>query len=781
MRTTILIMTLLATVAVQAQMDCFQYEDTNRWLEPLTLDAPVVAVAGADGLLVCATADELVLLDVDPAVAPVELGRVSLSGPVSSLVLAGSLIIAADLDAGLQVYDASDPRHPIWRDEVVLPTSVRDLQAGPHWLAAVGDDAVVYIMRLDGDQTPALGWTFTAAGDAYGAACWQDRLVLAGDMDLSIVTVPEPGAAGDPEVERTVNAAPEFCWGAAADAVVRGDRALVAFEWWVPVEPAAEGRELWGDINLLTLVDLAAAPGALPLASLETHQAAVPSLAATSSVLASVGEGLMLLGDRALNPSGHWLRPELSFPCDEDTRLAAAGEVLVRLDAGQVRLLDSDPLVAPTMLGEERGKRGWGVGDWFMTSNQASPGQWEYGQSLWYAGDPLAPALVDSFDYVFSFEFGQGGRLISAQENVALVGHETPGGAVDYYLYEHLAGGAVKTPISLPSGQAQLDGTRLVVEDDNRLDLWDVTDPAAPVRAGEINYVGGYIVRFVIGGDRLVIDSFNERLLIDITDLTSPQLLAMGPSSGYTRAVTQDLVMEVVDGDVRIFDHDLQLLGQVTGSGNAVIRPAGDLMYVGWRNEGLDLVDISDPTQPTRLGVTVSLGGDYLDSLALGDETEAGRIVYAGLSYGGLQTMLIGPDAPGQVLGRAGGYSTQLRVTESGLLRNGTLLPLQCADITAAEPAPMALSTRVLAAPNPFNPTTQIRFDVPMHGAVTLDVHDLRGRRISRLVESELPAGRHTRIWDGTDQQGRTVATGVYLLRVTSAAGVASGRVALIK
>ena len=65
--------------------------------------------------------------------------------------------------------------------------------------------------------------------------------------------------------------------------------------------------------------------------------------------------------------------------------------------------------------------------------------------------------------------------------------------------------------------------------------------------------------------------------------------------------------------------------------------------------------------------------------------------------------------------------------------------------------------------PNPFNPTTTIRFSLAEESAVFLAVYDLRGRRVRNLVNEPRLPGTYTVVWDGTDDSGQIVASGVYL------------------
>ena len=65
--------------------------------------------------------------------------------------------------------------------------------------------------------------------------------------------------------------------------------------------------------------------------------------------------------------------------------------------------------------------------------------------------------------------------------------------------------------------------------------------------------------------------------------------------------------------------------------------------------------------------------------------------------------------------------------------------------------------------PNPFNPSTAIRYDLQESGPVSLRVYDITGQVVSALVSDEQPAGRYTITWDGRNQAGAQVASGVYL------------------
>jgi hypothetical protein len=74
--------------------------------------------------------------------------------------------------------------------------------------------------------------------------------------------------------------------------------------------------------------------------------------------------------------------------------------------------------------------------------------------------------------------------------------------------------------------------------------------------------------------------------------------------------------------------------------------------------------------------------------------------------------------------------------------------------------------------PNPFNPSTTICVDVPCVGDIKLKVFDLLGREVKTLYSGILSAGRHSFGWDGRDEEGKILSTGVYFYRLTTRTGV---------
>jgi hypothetical protein len=83
--------------------------------------------------------------------------------------------------------------------------------------------------------------------------------------------------------------------------------------------------------------------------------------------------------------------------------------------------------------------------------------------------------------------------------------------------------------------------------------------------------------------------------------------------------------------------------------------------------------------------------------------------------------------------------------------------------------------------PNPFNPTTSFRFKVNSTGPVKLQIFNLAGQLVRTLVDGELPPGVHQRRWNGRNQNGYAVASGLYFYRLQIGQKVWRGQIEMIK
>jgi len=69
-------------------------------------------------------------------------------------------------------------------------------------------------------------------------------------------------------------------------------------------------------------------------------------------------------------------------------------------------------------------------------------------------------------------------------------------------------------------------------------------------------------------------------------------------------------------------------------------------------------------------------------------------------------------------------------------------------------------------APNPFNPSTTIKFTVNRDNLVQLNVYNIRGEKVRTLVQDSLPMNEYTFVWDGKSDNGQSVSSGHYFARL---------------
>jgi hypothetical protein len=83
--------------------------------------------------------------------------------------------------------------------------------------------------------------------------------------------------------------------------------------------------------------------------------------------------------------------------------------------------------------------------------------------------------------------------------------------------------------------------------------------------------------------------------------------------------------------------------------------------------------------------------------------------------------------------------------------------------------------------PNPFNPSTQIRFSLPENQRVRLEVFDVIGRLVATIVDREMQTGNYTVSWEGLDANGVKVTSGIYLYRLQAGSYSAIKKMILLK
>jgi hypothetical protein len=165
-----------------------------------------------------------------------------------------------------------------------------------------------------------------------------------------------------------------------------------------------------------------------------------------------------------------------------------------------------------------------------------------------------------------------------------------------------------------------------------------------------------------------------------------------------------------------------------------------DLVYVATARSGVHVLDVLDPTDLRWIGFL-----DPGEEAIAGVAANADEVFVAAAFDGVLLT-------PAQCAPRAG---------LPDLLASGLALPPNW--------------------PNPFNPLTTVQYEVDQDCEISLDLYDVAGRHVRRLIAGPQQAGTHSVRWNGRDERGRSSPSGVYLVRLVAQGQQVSRKITLAR
>lgn len=227
-------------------------------------------------------------------------------------------------------------------------------------------------------------------------------------------------------------------------------------------------------------------------------------------------------------------------------------------------------------------------------------------------------------------------------------------------------------------------------------------------------------------------------------------------------------------GTLYYVDLDLSRDGGQNWEALARSQPAG--IPFDWVTEGplsadclLRVADVDGACEDTSsTAFTIHRPVDWLSLSILGGDLPGGEV----------DTLLVTVDATG--VSPDYDLDATLRFSSNDPLGD-VLVPVRLhMGATGVAPAP-APAPALDAWPNPFNPSTLLSFSLADAGPVRLEILDASGRRVRVLTAAVLPAGEHRARWDGRDDDGRRMASGVYLARLRSPDGVAGRKLIVLK
>jgi len=283
-------------------------------------------------------------------------------------------------------------------------------------------------------------------------------------------------------------------------------------------------------------------------------------------------------------------------------------------------------------------------------------------------------------------------------------------------------------------------------------------------------------------------------------DNAAPQLVSKSPVDQYALVPyqsTQEFIVQVMDPDGDQLSYSWKVDNAVVGNSSAFFF---DSRYYTATSQHMVSVEVSDGVSSiistwvvdirsavemkTFTCAAVPYQGVKLEWETASETGNLGFHVYRSLSEAGkydkINAELVPACEDGKYtfidqeahVGRKYYYKIEDMNTSGATQTHGPVL----AEVAAPENYDLAQNY-----PNPFNPTTNIRFQLPQNDQVRIQVFNLTGQLVCTLVDGKMPAGYHMAVWDGRDEYGVRVGSGIYYYRLTCQSFSSTKKMALLK
>ncbi len=299
-----------------------------------------------------------------------------------------------------------------------------------------------------------------------------------------------------------------------------------------------------------------------------------------------------------------------------------------------------------------------------------------------------------------------------------------------------IMGTFVDADYSVHNGVAVYGNYAYVIQT-NCLQIIDVTNPASMTRVGFFSQqlIGS---KAIVYGHTLFIQYYDMALVaLDLTDPLHPDPIGEWPLVEYCQNLKAADGKLYVITNKKLWIFDIAQFGSISplcqrvliGTPSGCLRDLeinGNDLYITGDSIGLNVYNVSNPANPVFAGYSL------ISQKPLGVSVSGNLAVVA--NYDNLDF-----------------YDCSA-----------------ASDIDRAEfplPGKFALLPNY---PNPFNNSTQIRFELPAPDHVRISVFDILGRNIGVLADADFEAGSHTILWNGTDSDGQSLASGRYFIQAKS-------------
>lgn len=768
----IITVVLLCLASSSASQPCDDYRHDLRICGTTELGFAATAVALVDGVAYVAGEDHLAAWNVGNPGAPQFLDGVALTTPPLGIAVAGHVVCVRDASR-ISVIDASAPA--TLGDPVVVGPIVglRDIAVGDGLLLVASEVSGLLIYDVADPAAPHLVGHYDSPGEAVAVALRGHHALVADTSALLVIDV------ADPVSPALISA---FSQPATPD---QHDPAFLDV---IATATGAAVSTMQGVDHILNQYILIG----LDLADPQTPTQFAQNVGPTDF------DGA--LGDLLLSRSTDCLE---IWTCSPQLRIAknavvpwagTGGMVAASADvgcavngAGQMLLVDAryPGFVMPS----SRLDPGSMAKSWMISRTTTYEGVGDMTVRLIDLSDPLHPQVRDEAHHPGAVYAGGAFNLRTWGDRVAW---NVWDGTYDWtriadFSVDPPAFGNIQqtTTLAVSGERAYGLGRSLYIP---IVRIYDITDVASPVLLGSLPGSGSATLLALTPDIVLVPDSPSGIKIYDCANAASPQVIGTVPVPGSPQWWRQDgdLVFVGLSGPaLAILDvSDLRVpvityVESTPGLPTDVIRH-GNLAVVALAGAGLQIYDLEGGSGVEHLGPLVAVPG--VSSNRLGDVVWAEDVLYVAAGDAGLLAFDVQDPANPEFLG-AGNVADGVYPGPGVVLVPEAVMPLHCAAPVSVgdDDAPRPGGLQLSVAPNPFNPRTTLHFQVTHDGIVELALFDLAGHRVRSLHQDPMRAGDHAITWNGCDDTGRALPSGVYLARVRAGADKASARLVLLK
>jgi hypothetical protein len=423
-----------------------------------------------------------------------------------------------------------------------------------------------------------------------------------------------------------------------------------------------------------------------------------------------------------------------------------------------------------------------------VSDDRAYIAHFEHGLSVWDVSDPGNITKIGNFHRNLHFNsVVVDGNLVYVGFNTAGIAGNSAGGlwVMDWWSGNGPQLISSYEAVEQEAGMALRGNLLFVADQEKGLHILDTTDPSSLQEVSFLPLVGP-LENLVLHENYIYLTKFGQGVqIIDITDVQRPVEAGLVPGNTLYRLALGNTHLYVLSAEAGLEIYDITSPTQPIKVGQYIeanVTPVDmdvqeNYAYLAAKDDGLIILDVMEPSNP------VMVGQSMLPNESLSQVRVSGNFAYVGAGRKMMVIDVSSKQAPSVVSSYdPDDFIRNLAVYEDTVYVSQTQsLYVLKNDTTTVGIAQREIQPRDFHLhqnyPNPFNAGTTILLEIPSNaGPVEVAVYNLTGQLVTRLYEGTAPAGNLKLRWDGRDEDGHSMASGVYIYAVRFGDGLAFQR-----